>query len=256
MLCYLEGIAREDVAQRLGCPLGTLKGRLERGKELLRAALGRRGLSLTVALAAALVGRENAKGAVPALLLQMTLRAAVLTTPVAGWMKWKVAIAFLITISVVGASFVGWSESPSQSPVRERQDDPPVAHALNSENPTKIDALGDPLPEGAIARLGTLRFKHGGYIRSVFFTPDGKQLVSFANSDGIRIWDAATCREIDHLAPEAGGWIGGALLCPGGKRSSYACRVAELHCCPAAGIYDSRGLRKARHPASERQRQG
>src|SRR5262249_10157469 len=39
VLCYLEGIAREEVAQRLGCPLGTLKGRLERGKERLRAAL-------------------------------------------------------------------------------------------------------------------------------------------------------------------------------------------------------------------------
>src|SRR4051794_33095221 len=33
VLCYLEGAARDEAARRLGCPLGTLKGRLERGKE-------------------------------------------------------------------------------------------------------------------------------------------------------------------------------------------------------------------------------
>src|SRR5262249_53411156 len=39
VLCYLEGAARDEAAQRLGCPLGTLKGRLERGKQRLHAAL-------------------------------------------------------------------------------------------------------------------------------------------------------------------------------------------------------------------------
>src|SRR5262245_19154602 len=42
VLCYLEGLSREEVARQLGCPLGTVKGRLERGKELLRSALQRR----------------------------------------------------------------------------------------------------------------------------------------------------------------------------------------------------------------------
>jgi RNA polymerase sigma factor (sigma-70 family) len=74
VLCYLEGATRDEAAQRLGCPLGTLKGRLERGKERLRAALARRGLSLPAALAATLLGRGAADGAVPAPLARATLR--------------------------------------------------------------------------------------------------------------------------------------------------------------------------------------
>src|SRR5262249_45811706 len=76
VICYLEGMDREEAAQRLGCPLGTLKGRLERGKERLRTALERRGLSLSAALAAALVGRETTEAAVPSLLARTTLRTA------------------------------------------------------------------------------------------------------------------------------------------------------------------------------------
>ncbi|HKB40338.1 MAG TPA: sigma-70 family RNA polymerase sigma factor, partial [Gemmataceae bacterium] len=44
VLCYLEGLTRDEAAARLSCPLGTLKGRLERGRELLRQRLVRRGV--------------------------------------------------------------------------------------------------------------------------------------------------------------------------------------------------------------------
>jgi RNA polymerase sigma factor (sigma-70 family) len=50
VLCYMEGHTQEEAAQRLHCPLGTLKGRLTRGRELLRSRLARRGLAVTVAL--------------------------------------------------------------------------------------------------------------------------------------------------------------------------------------------------------------
>src|SRR5579883_187941 len=62
----------------------------------------------------------------------------------------------------------------------------------------RSDALGDPLPVGAIARLGTVRLRHGDYLRSIRFTPDGKTLISLG-SDGIRVWDAATGKPIRHF---------------------------------------------------------
>src|SRR5579883_271538 len=75
MLCYLDGKTREDAAQTLNCSTGSIKGRLERGRELLRSRLIRRGVTLSGALLAALVDAPPARSATPAL-VRATLNAA------------------------------------------------------------------------------------------------------------------------------------------------------------------------------------
>jgi RNA polymerase sigma factor (sigma-70 family) len=45
VLCYMQGLRHEEVARRLGCPVGTVESWLSRGREKLRARLTRRGLS-------------------------------------------------------------------------------------------------------------------------------------------------------------------------------------------------------------------
>ena len=59
-----------------------------------------------------------------------------------------------------------------------------------------MDCLGDPLPPGAVARLGTLRLRHGGAVSSVAFSRDGKTLVSAGEDPVLRLWEVATGKEV------------------------------------------------------------
>ncbi len=47
VLFHLEGLSYEETAARLKCPVGTVKSRLARGREMLRSRLTRRGLALS-----------------------------------------------------------------------------------------------------------------------------------------------------------------------------------------------------------------
>jgi RNA polymerase sigma factor (sigma-70 family) len=52
VLCYLEGRTHEQAALQLGWTAGTVRGRVNRGRELLRGRLTRRGLAVPAALLA------------------------------------------------------------------------------------------------------------------------------------------------------------------------------------------------------------
>jgi WD40 repeat protein len=59
--------------------------------------------------------------------------------------------------------------------------------------PPRVDAHGDALPPGALARLGTVRFRHDAPVQSVRFSPDGRTVLgSSADGPGARLWEAAT----------------------------------------------------------------
>jgi WD40 repeat protein len=61
-----------------------------------------------------------------------------------------------------------------------------------------VDRAGDPLPAGAIQRLGTLRFRYAG--TSVACSPDGKLLAVGGADNHIRLLDAASGSEVRRLA--------------------------------------------------------
>jgi RNA polymerase sigma factor (sigma-70 family) len=76
LLCYFEGLTHDQAADRLGWPLGTVKGRLARARDLLRKRLTRRGVTLSAAALASHLAVPHARAAVPASLEYATLQAA------------------------------------------------------------------------------------------------------------------------------------------------------------------------------------
>ncbi|MBA4062263.1 MAG: hypothetical protein C0501_00890 [Isosphaera sp.] len=73
--CFLEERTQDEAARQLGWSLSTLRRRLDRGKELLRARLTRRGVTLAAGLFATGLAR-SASAAVPVRLLDATTPAA------------------------------------------------------------------------------------------------------------------------------------------------------------------------------------
>ncbi len=59
--------------------------------------------------------------------------------------------------------------------------------------PPKTDALGDPLPDAALLRMGTVRFQHAESIIDMALSPDGKTVVSI--DEEFIVWDAVTGKE-------------------------------------------------------------
>jgi WD40 repeat protein len=100
---------------------------------------------------------------------------------------------------------------------------PALAETAEGEKPVRKDVYGDPLPVGAIGRLGTVRLRGGA--TSVAFSPDGKSIVSCGDG-GPMIWDVATGTE-RNLLPEKV-WAAAACFSQDGKVLITADNVGSI----------------------------
>jgi RNA polymerase sigma factor (sigma-70 family) len=158
VLCDLEGIPQEEAAQRLGCPVGTVKSRLSRGRDRLRARLIRRGVgpAAIVALEAVLATNE-ASAAVPAALRVSTIRAAkrlaagaAASTPAAALVEGVVRSMIVARIRTSATAIValGVVAIGALTLVTNlAADDPPKANASANSTPN-VPAGAATTPEG------------------------------------------------------------------------------------------------------------
>ena len=75
---------------------------------------------------------------------------------------------------------------------------PDKSSQASSGKQARTDQYGDPLPEGALTRFGTVRFRYGGWVQAVTFSNDGKTILSAGAmrvQEGICAWDPSTGTE-------------------------------------------------------------
>jgi RNA polymerase sigma factor (sigma-70 family) len=238
LLCYLEGRTQDEAAKQLGWSLSTVRRRLEEGRELLRLRLTRRG----AALGAGLLASAVAPSAVPAALSVELRRAIVALTStntasvpasVLALARGGMGITMLSKIALCsmvalfgGVAFEVMLQRPDAA---TNAGEPPVAArpaAPAAEPAIGLDRFNDPLPQGAVARLGTVPFRHGELALrdgSLTFTPDGKSLVS-TGGGRIRRWDLPTRKATINLGD---GWKG-TLDHPGISLASADGKLARI----------------------------
>ncbi len=217
VLCYLEGHSTATAARRLGLPVGTFKSRLSRAREVLRSQLTRRGIVLAGVALAAELGRDAATAAVRPALLESTTRAALVFAAgntaagvsteaaalAAGVLKTMTLTNFKLTvIAAVLLGVLGLGGGALWQTRADDRRDGDKAQAPTEPQPDKAalkDRHGDPLPPDALARLGTVRWRHGGPVGFVAFLADGKSLLTSAYDNSLRVWDVATGKEVRRI---------------------------------------------------------
>jgi len=201
ILCCLEGLSQEEAARRLGCSPTAVKGRLERGRQRLRLRLEKRGLTLPAVFGGTLL-LAGSTSPVPAALTQATLQAAMTgasaSPAVAVLIEETMRIMFVAKLKAIGAAVVVLALTSTGvgmmalRPQAARENATPAAAADDKPLSAKkrVDLYGDPLPDGAVMRLGTIQRRAVGVRLAV--TADGKSIVGARDALCLSIWDAAT----------------------------------------------------------------
>jgi len=89
----------------------------------------------------------------------------------------------------------------------------------------RVDLCDDPLPEGALTRLGSIRFLHPSRIRHLAFLPGDQQILGVCEQE-VRLWDVRTGRQT--MSFPGLNSIMCAALSPDGKTAAVAENGARI----------------------------
>jgi RNA polymerase sigma factor (sigma-70 family) len=152
LLCCLQDQTTDEAAQQLGWSFTTVKGRLQRGREMLRQRLQKRGIALSASVLATVLA-EGTGGAAPTPLVTSTVQAALhgtMTPAVAAlvkgasramlWTKIKFAVA-LVAGMVIAAGGISLSRLGTDGATALAVPVPAEAEAVKSSKPVVKNGL-------------------------------------------------------------------------------------------------------------------
>jgi RNA polymerase sigma factor (sigma-70 family) len=189
LLCVLQERSVDEAARILDWSTGSVRGRLARGRQMLRQRLMDRGLAPFGGALALLAPARLPHHLVSATLRNLTSAVPATVNALAAGAGVGLGIKVLCVACVLTAVGLGAGLPLSHAP----EAPPPLATvpAAPIKKPRLVDLLGDPLPPGAIMRLGTVRHRslnyHGMHEQPL---PDGKTVL--AGHHDIRWVDMST----------------------------------------------------------------
>lgn len=261
ILCCLEGRTRDEAARQLGWGVGKLKGMLDRGRRLLRRRLERRGLSLSAALLAGTLGRPAVSPAASEAITH-ACRAYMrghLHAPAADLANRSLGIAtsrVRLTALFLATAVAGACASVLLASRTAADDQPPVAS--NQGQPARTarpDGDGEPLPPGAMARMGTRRFLAGATSRQVAFSPNGRQIL-VSDWGGFTVLNAGTGKQVRRVDTSPG-VVNSLSLSSDGKRVALGLDTNDEKKCPSGvqvrDVESGRLLRQCKDPVGRQQ---
>lgn len=187
VLCYLEGMSREEAATRLGVPEATLKSQLERGRKKLGDALASRGCTLSAALLLVATGRGlSSPRFVDSILASLSgsppraVAELVRSTTNSAFMKASILV-FGVSTLLIGLGLA--SISLNSTLIRSDKDE--LKRAATKTDEPRVEAK----ETSPLMRIGTPRFRADGRIGGARYSPDGKRIVACAGTS-LYVWDA------------------------------------------------------------------
>jgi RNA polymerase sigma factor (sigma-70 family) len=253
VLCYLEGLTRDEAAVRLGFSESTLKRRLEEGREQLRRRLERRGLALSAALLTAGVsgaavssslgaatvaaGLAVASGGRPAVSAGV---ASLLRAMTAGPRKAVAAVLVAATVLATGAVLLahrapaaagGHSPPAAEAPKAKPEVRPAAPAAADKQETTYtvvvLGANGKPVPGARVAAVTNVEPPYRGRVGYRDFEAtasretdkDGRARLTLTAAPA----DRPVLRQVIASAPGHGlGW----QLLPGGEKDDIVVKLS------------------------------
>jgi RNA polymerase sigma factor (sigma-70 family) len=219
VLCCLGDRSRAEAARELGWKEGTVSGRIAQARALLQARLARRGVALSAALTAAALTPAGAPAAVARAAVAFAAGRAsnAVSAEAAALARGVVRALFVTKLQVVAGVALALAlvlgggllaRSGSQPPEgRPPGAAPAPAQPEPGAGKVRTDALGDPLPPGVVARMGSVRLWHAGMVMGLSFTPSGK-LASGGADATVRLWDGPSGKELLRV-PAGESWVRG-----------------------------------------------